>query len=343
MAEKVDCPLCGKSVSLTKAGKLWLHTRPPFFGDTDVPPEPCDASGTYPPGSVAPAPPLPGADSYAERMQAVVSEQSNGWDDFMGGGGREPDPEIPMTALGQEIAQRYKEIFYSYGNRRSSDNRGAQETLGPSEIGTPCDRRLAMSLLRRPAVNPGGDGWAAFVGTATHVSLADMFEWANAGTGRFATEVPLEFPSEVVPRGTSDLLDRVLVVAGDHKLMGAFSLKKLRTKGPSPTYRVQVHSYAAALRRKGEKVEHVAIIAWPRAGSSLDDMYVWTEPYDPTIVRDAFLRVDQMAEIIEIARRAGVTDVTIAETYSTADDCRYCPFYLKNSTSLEGGCNGKAN
>lgn len=340
---KALCPLCHKRVSITKDNRFWEHKT----GQGDR----CGTAATMLPGSDNIAPPLPGADDYTERMAAVVND-SNGWDDFMGGGGRNEEATIPMTQLGQEIVQRYKEIFYSYGNRRSSDNRNAQETLGPSEIGARCDRRLVMSLLRRPPVNPGSDGWAAFVGTAVHVSLADMFEWANGNSGRFATEVPLSFQSDVVPRGTSDVLDRVLNVAADHKLMGAFSLKKLRTKGPSETYRTQVHVYAYGQRLKGEKVDHVAIIAWPRTGSDLSDMYVWTEKYDPMIAKRAFDRVEGMAANIEAwregtggteaLRSGGLDDVTIARMANVdPSECTYCSFHLKHSTDLKDGCNGK--
>src|SRR5690606_22850826 len=65
----------------------------------------------------------------------------------------------------RDLATRIKETFYAYSNRKTKDNRSAQTTLGPSEIGTPCDRRLALTVMGAAPVNPGGDGWAAFVGT----------------------------------------------------------------------------------------------------------------------------------------------------------------------------------
>jgi hypothetical protein len=246
----------------------------------------------------------------------------------------EPVSAVPMTELAQEIATRVKETFYAYGVRRSDDNRSAQVHLGPSEIGTPCDRRLVMSLLRVPPVNTGGDGWAAFVGTSIHAGLADMFTWANGDSGRYAVEMPLEFPSALVPRGTGDLLDRVLCVFLDHKAMGKWSLGKLRTSGPSDTYRVQVHTYAYGARQRGEKVRHVAIVGWPREGASLDDLYVWAEPYDRTVAEKALKRVENLAKW---ATRVGDQAVELAET---AADCNYCPFHLSGSKDLKYGCNG---
>ncbi|MFD4474602.1 hypothetical protein ACFWPU_00595 [Streptomyces sp. NPDC058471] len=260
-----------------------------------------------------------------------------------------------MGDFDREYAARIKELFYAYDNRRTSDNRGAQTTMGPSEMGTPCDRRLALSLLRMPAVNPGGDGWAAFVGTAIHAALAEMFLWANHETGRFAVEERLEFGSAFVPKGTTDLIDRTLFLVVDHKCQGRWSRAKLKREGPSQTYRVQAHVYAHGVRLRGEKVERVVIISWPRDESTLDDLHVWSEPYRPDIVQGAFARVEGIGGLVEVAvkelRKA--YDVPeeveapleikarVAADFDVVDDCRFCPFYMPNARDMSTGCNGK--
>ncbi|MCX4912875.1 hypothetical protein [Streptomyces sp. NBC_00687] len=260
------------------------------------------------------------------------------------------DP-IPMTVLAEQVVARMKELFYAYDNRNTDDNRSAQVTLGPSEIGTPCDRRLAMSLLGIPAVNPGGDGWAAFVGTCVHAGLAEMFMWADAGTGRFAVEQRLTFPNEHVPKGTADLLDRTLCMVDDHKAQGRWSLDKLKTQGIPPGYRVQLHTYGYGQRLKGEVVDFVALISWPREASTLADMYAVIEPYDPQVARDAFARVDRLAAEVqahetERATWAGLDiaaqKLSIARQFSVADDCRFCPFYAPGDPGMTRGCNGRS-
>lgn len=248
---------------------------------------------------------------------------------------------IPMSDWANEYAAMLKQLFFDYGNRRSADNRSAQQTLGPSEIGTPCDRRLVMSLLGMPACNPGGDGWAAWMGTQGHSGLASMFEWADAGSGRFAVETPLQFPSALVPRGTGDLLDRTFCCFIDHKFMGHFSYDKLRTSGPSVTYRTQIHTYAYGARLRGEKVDRVAIIAWPRDQPSLENLYIWDEPYDPTVARDALKRVDDLNGWVEKMLLDGSTPEETVKAATVADDCRFCPFHLKGDKSGSIGCNGK--
>lgn len=252
-----------------------------------------------------------------------------------------------LRAFGVEVAARLKETFYAYGNRRTSDNRSTQTHLGPSEIGSPCDRRIALSLLRVPPTNPGGDGWAAFVGTCIHAGLAEMFVWANGDTGRYATEVGLTFDSEHVPHGTADLLDRTLFMLGDHKCQGKWSAEKLRNSGPTPQYRIQIHTYAYGMRAKGEKVEYVALVSWPRDKASLDDLYVHVERYDPTIAQKALARVDDIAE--EIKRRedpssnwGAPTALRVGLSFAPRNDsgCEYCPFHSPGDKSGERGCNG---
>lgn len=256
-----------------------------------------------------------------------------------------PEKPKPMGDLAKELSVRIKETFYAYDNRKTKDNRSAQTTLGPSEIGTPCDRRLAMALMGVPAVNEGGDGWAAFVGTCGHVGMGEMFTFADAGTGRYAVELPVRTGSDLVPRGTTDLLDRRDGTIVDWKFMGAYSLKKFKLEGPSDTYRVQAHVYGYAATCGGEKVRNVAIVGLPRAGASLDDMHVWTEKYDPKVAEAALDRVERIAEkVAEIRRPDGLgstpSEMATAQTFPVADDCRYCPFYLKSDKEMRRGCPG---
>ncbi|MFE6222928.1 hypothetical protein [Streptomyces sp. NPDC057854] len=265
-------------------------------------------------------------------------------------------PAEPMTDLGRDLTARLKEMFYAFDNRRSEDNRSAQTTMGPSEMGTPCDRRLALSLMRMPPVNPGGDGWAAFVGTCIHAGLEQMFMWADHGTGRFACETRLAFDSRYVPKGTADLIDRTLFMLDDHKCQGRWSRNKLKSQGPSQTYRVQAHVYAYGARQRGERIEHVAIISWPRDEATLDDLYVWTEPYNPAIAQKAFERVHRIGDEVEqqqreLAETYGVPSrdeqqllqnkARVGAGFDVADDCRFCPFYLPNARDITHGCNGE--
>lgn len=253
-----------------------------------------------------------------------------------------------MSDRGKEIATRLRETFYAYTNRDAKGNRSAQRTLGPSEVGSPCDRQIAMKLMGIPPTNPQ-EGWAPFVGTAVHKELAEMFEWANgggAGSGRYVTEMRVKFPSTLVPYGTLDLLDRVLYMIDDHKLMGRYSLDKLIQQGPSETYRIQLQIYGLGAVLAGEKVREVALIAWPRQESSLDKLYVHVEPFDRKVAEAALARVERIAASVqEIRRPDGLGDtpsvMSAAQTFEPGDDCKWCPFHLKADKNFSRGCPGK--
>ena len=253
-----------------------------------------------------------------------------------------PVKPAPMGDLAKELATKIKETFYSYSNRKTADNRSAQVTLGPSEIGTPCDRRLAMTLMGIPAVNPGGDGWAAFVGTCGHVGMGEIYEFADAGTGRYAVEMRVNLGNPLVPKGTSDLLDRRDGTIVDWKFMGKYSLDKFRLNGPSDTYRIQAHTYGYGAELSGEKVKNVAVVGLPRAGGSLDEMHVWTEKYDKKVALTALKRVEDINRET-LAQGKGVRpDMEIAATFAiaTKEECRYCPFSLPKDAKMERGCPG---
>lgn len=280
-------------------------------------------------------PELPGVNDYAARVATAAGDQ---WAGVLGS--EKARRKTPMTPFGEQVAARLKEMFHAYWSRQE---RSQQKHLGPSEIGHPCDRRLALSLMQAPPVNPGGDGWAAFVGTCVHVGLADMFMWADGDTGRFATEVPLEFPYAVVPRGTTDCLDRVLCLVLDQKVLGGWSLDKLSTNGPPEHYRVQVHTYGLGLTLRGERIEKVAIVAWPRERSSLDGLYVWEEDYDASVARTALERASRIGGMV-----ADLTDADAKQKAEMAgtfpidnSDCRFCKWHKKGAKTLEMGCDGR--
>jgi hypothetical protein len=377
---KVKCPECDRDVTVTRGGILYKHGSDGVLCPASS--EPAPGREALPPPAPPPVETIPGVDEYTSELDGAKPEPFVRPLDLNGSCVptdvvplKPPDfsqPALPfsqpasmstrkesrrqfreMTELGQRVASELKQMFFQYNQRRAEDNRNAQATLGPSEIGTPCDRRLALSLMRFPAVNPGGDGWAAFVGTSLHAGVAEMLQWADGGSGRYAVEVPLTFKSVNVPSGTGDWLDRTLLLFNDHKMMGGWSLDKLKTDGPSETYRVQVHVYAYGARLRGDMVSSVGIVGWPRDKSTLDDLYVWTEEYRPEVARKALERVDGIAERVKELSAplhpdgewsAARPHEVAAQFELNASDCKFCPFHMPGAKSLkEGGpgCNGR--
>lgn len=369
MTRQVNCPMCKAACTLTVAGKFREHgpkgnrcemsgcflpaelqePLPPRSPSGNKDEAPClpeisrNSPDTTDPATSATCTndsdsPIPSVTSTTQPSLSSATATTTTYEqpDRMQSARGTP---VPMTPLGQQVATMLREMFYQYSNR---SRRSQQKTMGPSQIGTPCDRKIVMHILGAPKVNPGGDNWAAFCGTQIHRGLEDMLKWADAGQGRFATEMRVKFNSALVPGGTLDALDRVLFMVDDHKTMGEWSLNKLRTKGPTPLQRTQVHLYGMGARQRGEKVDYVSLIGWPREEASLADLYVWVEPYDPQVARDALARVDQLKAGVDQSLAEGYSPQAIAESAPIADDCKFCPYHMKDASDLSNGaCNGR--
>jgi len=216
----------------------------------------------------------------------------------------------------------------------ASRPRSVQKSIGPSEVGTACSRRLAYRLLDVTPCNTSSDPWASIIGTSVHAWLDTAFRLENERTGeeRWLCDVKVELPGYM--RGSVDLYDKKTGTVIDHKVLGATSLKKFRAEGPSVQYRTQVHVYAAGLRHAGANVAHVAIAAWSRTGQLKDATY-WTEPYDEGVVEGALRRLDALRTTTESLGRAALPLIPTADAY-----CGYCPFYLPGVTDAEDACGG---
>lgn len=242
----------------------------------------------------------------------------------------------PPVGLVLEERQRAAELATQLTGavRAHSSNRprSLQRRIGPSEVGSPCSRRLGYKLAGVEPVNTGGgDPWASFVGTAVHAELENVFN-AIKGQG-WATEVRVKVDDELELAGSTDLIrltGGVTVI--DHKVIGPTSMKKARTSGPSETYRVQANLYAHGLLGMGVPVEWVAIAFWPRSGR-LTDLYVWLQKYDQAAADRGLTRLATLRQIV--AMPGGLAALPTAEHF-----CESCDFYRPGSTDPATSCAG---
>lgn len=175
-------------------------------------------------------------------------------------------------------------------NERNSP-RSQQKALGPSELGTPCDRQLAYRIAGTPTINMTNDPWPAIVGTSVHAWLEtaiNRYQEVNGDHG-WLTELRVH-PDELVS-GSSDLFHTKTGTVVDHKTAGADVMKKIRRgEDPPEGYVTQVHLYGLGHKRAGRVVRNVALVFYPRSGW-LDDVYVWSAPYDEAKARAALDRM----------------------------------------------------
>lgn len=245
----------------------------------------------------------------------------------------------PLAGLAGQIAAHVTQVI-----KHASTNapRSQQKAIGPSEIGTPCIRRLAYRLLDwDPKPNADTDPWAAIVGTAVHAWLDQTFTAANyqLPDGRPRYEVERRVSADAHLSGSSDLLDRHFGAVIDWKVPGATAMTEYRKKqDPGLTYRVQAHVYGLGYANAGEDIRDVAIVFLPRSGR-LDGMWVWTEPFQPLIAHAALQRRDNVMQAL-MAVDPEANPAGWAAFPATSAYCTFCPFYLPGSTDLSQGCPG---
>lgn len=128
-----------------------------------------------------------------------------------------------------------------------------------------------------------------------------------------------------------------------HNCVGKSSYDTYTRHGPSSTYRAQVHLYGAGYRNLGFDVKNVAIHFIPRTTAQLHKTYVWSEPYNQTLVDSVLARLDAVTLLIEafdVERNPnGYMNIPIMP-----ETCRFCRWWdpdADGSNPLR--CSGKAS
>ncbi|WNM74145.1 DNA helicase [Mycobacterium Phage Nergal] len=244
----------------------------------------------------------------------------------------------------------------------SNHPRSQQRAIGPSEIGHPCARRLATTIMGFDAIAADGDPLPAWLGTAGHAKFETAVDhdneqiidaWLRDRTqpctnvdrgdgvpiGRWLTERRVEVRPGL--SGTADLFDTWTDTVIDLKFPGVTRLRLYQKNGPSPEYRIQAHAYGRGYRRAGFDVRRVAIWFIPRGGN-LRSSFVWSEPYSDAIIDDALAKLDNIAVAIS---DLGIEEhpERLALIARTPHDCEFCPFFTPQAGHPEPqACRGGA-
>jgi hypothetical protein len=237
---------------------------------------------------------------------------------------------LTSAQVGQQIGRELVAALKGHADNRP---RSLQRVIGPSEVGSPCRRRLAYKLLGAEAVNTS-DPWASWVGTQIHEGMEVVMTLANAGEPdiRWITETRVDVADDLA--GSADLIDRKLLAVIDHKAVGKTSFDAARRHGPSDQYRIQAQLYAHGLRRMGTPIEHVVIVYWPRTGFKAEP-HIWAAPYDEQTALDALAALSALRALVDAAGWQALPMLPAVEAH-----CTFCPFWAPGSTDLGRGCPG---
>jgi hypothetical protein len=222
--------------------------------------------------------------------------------------------------------------------------RSQQTSIGPSEIGGACERRLAMGLLGANKPNDARDEWTSTVGTACHSWMEQAFAADNARRVREGRPPRWLIEQTVTIRagldGHCDLYDLETHTVIDHKFPGVTSIRKYRKQGhPGQQYRWQFHLYGMGWENMGMPVRNVQTIMWPRSGL-LRDAWLWSEPYDRSVAETALARVDKLLTAADVAEGMGELETLIDMLDRDTEHCGWCAFFDPKATDPLAGCRG---
>jgi hypothetical protein len=230
-----------------------------------------------------------------------------------------------------------RELIDIIVNSIKQSPRTQQRAIGPSEMGSPCLRKIGYRLANVDPWNVGA-AWLPAIGTAVHAAMAETFALHNLALGytRYLIEqtVAVGEVDGVPITGTCDLYDRVTACVIDWKCVGITTLRNVKRYGISRQYRMQAHLYGRGFRLKGVPVERVAIMYLPRNAELRERMFV-SEPYDETIALQA----------LELATgtAAGLREIgpDLLALLPTADDhCESCAWFNPLSSNASESCPG---
>jgi hypothetical protein len=237
----------------------------------------------------------------------------------------------------------------------NSRPRSVQRTLGPSELGTPCDRQIGLKLAGVQR-HERGLPWAPMCGTAVHGLMEQVLQAENERLGRqrWVIEQQVQLDDELSGHGDAFDTDWGMVV--DWKYSGTTARRKAsRRTVPneelvSPEYRTQAHLYGLGHRNAGRDVRFVRLVFLARSHDFAESVE-WTEQYDERIAVDAMMRFYGIRDrVLALNASRNPESLKLIEA-APGDACKWCPFQrvtppggaIVDATGCAGNTEARAN
>lgn len=258
-----------------------------------------------------------------------------------------------MSDSAMEPASTVAEMRDVLTSLDASRPRSQQATLGPSELGTPCQRQIAMKLAGVPRQLPDArPPWAPMQGTAMHTLMEEALRHHNAELGRerWLVEQRLTIHPGVGGddpgiHGHGDAYDQDWGMVIDWKYVGVTTLRKVKRSTVdnrelvSQDYRIQAHLYGYGHARAGRDVRWVRLVMLARS-HSYDDSAEWTEAYRPEIAIWAINRYYATADLLTQMALADNPGLWPAIPATPGQSCDWCPFRRPGGPADGTGCPG---
>lgn len=239
-----------------------------------------------------------------------------------------------LELLADELKRELMQVITDAGRYSP---RSRQVSIGPSELGEECTRKLAYKLLDWEKVNVTASGsWAAQIGTAIHAYLEQIF----SGDEKYQTETRVEIRAGL--KGTVDLFHNERNMVIDWKTKSPNGVKEKRSQGASKKEIIQVMTYAYGKVKEGIKVDYVGLVYLP-TGGQISDMYIELHQYNEKYVTDALERIDKVYELLSTIDVEANPAMWAHIPAEPSRMCMYCPYFKPFSNDPSVACPGDSN
>ena len=225
-------------------------------------------------------------------------------------------------------ADMVRDLIVAHDDNRP---RSKQTTVGPSDLSSPCDRRIGYKMLGVEPLTARQVNLAAWVGTGIHSQMEAAIK--NHPDWRAEQKVSIEVSKGLTLAGTLDAYHTPSKTIVDWKSVGPSALAKYRQRTPD-NYLTQVAIYGLLAILTGQMpVTHTAVAFIPRNGA-LNDIHVDVHPWDEARAEAAIRRY----EALNSAIKAGPS---VLPLLPVVHDCRFCEWWYPGSDNLTTGCPGQ--
>lgn len=203
-------------------------------------------------------------------------------------------PGMDCTYGDMQVIETMKDVIVWAASRST---RSQQVALGCSEIGDPCQRKIAMTMAGLPRVNFASDPWPSIVGTSVHTWLETAVNayQLHHGTQGWLTELEV-MASDWLP-GHIDLYHRGMGLVLDLKNPSRDNHRKMKREGIGDRYFAQIQGYGKGVKRSGRPVKRVGILSIPRDGN-LTELWCKTFPFDEPFIDTKIAELEALGRTI---------------------------------------------
>ncbi len=218
----------------------------------------------------------------------------------------------------QAEALRQKIIHFVTEASRNAP-RSLQKAIGPSEIGSPCPREVAFKLAGVTPQPDYQDPFPSILGVAFHAWMETRLpadEWIPERKVHVTETLSGHSDAYHIP--TRTVVDWKLLGRTQHQAwLGGYTKEQ---------YEIQADSYGLGFVNAGYPVDRVAIAVFCRA-RPLQDMFLWSRPWNPDNARRALERLDIIKTYVDASGADDAHRAPLLQVPAVAGDgCFFCRF-----------------